>query len=152
ERFWRKHRSEDTDHEIKGPIRQLLQIRGITFLKAAVRQAQFRRTLISSLHQVARDIDSHYIGSQFRGRQCRSPIAASQIENLHPFGDSETLHKRVAAFAHCFGNPCEITFFPECFVWIHREHEVVGSAFPWQILSDSACNASPAQTLRVSRE
>src|SRR5438067_9624236 len=77
--------------------------------------------LISSLHQVARDIDSHYIGSQFRGRQCRSPIAASQIENLHPFVDSETLHKRVAAFAHCFGNPCEITFFPECFVWIHFE-------------------------------
>ena len=44
-----------------------------------------------------------------------------QIENLHPFRDSETLHKRLAAFAHGFGNPREITFFPECFVWIHFE-------------------------------
>lgn len=46
------------------------------------------------------------------------------------------MHERVAAFAHCVGNSREVTFFPECFVWIHLEHDVVGSPLPWQILSE----------------
>jgi hypothetical protein len=62
---------------------------------------------------------------------------ASQTENLHSFRDSETLHERLAAFAHGVGNPREIAFFPECFVWIHFEREVAGWAFPWEIPSFS---------------
>src|SRR5205814_8133606 len=110
---------ENTDHEIKRLIPQLLQIRRIAFLKRAVGQAMLRGALIPSLHQVARDIDAQHVRSEFSRGQCRRAIAASEVQDLESFCDSESLHERLPAFAHGRGNAREVAFFPECFVWIH---------------------------------
>src|SRR5436305_480438 len=79
---WRKHGSENTDHEIKRLIRQLLQIGRIAFLKRAVGEAMLRGALVSSLHQVARDIDAQHVRSEFRRGQRRGAIAAPEVEHL----------------------------------------------------------------------
>jgi hypothetical protein len=71
--------------------------------------------------QVARDIDAHNVRSELRRWQCRGAIAASEIEDLEFFRDSESLHERLAAFAHGLGKAREVAFFPECFVWIHEK-------------------------------
>src|SRR5450759_3180998 len=70
--------------------------------------------------QVARDIDPDNVRSELRRGQRRGTIAASEIEDLESFRDSES-HERLSAFAHGLGNAREVAFFPECFVWIHGE-------------------------------
>jgi hypothetical protein len=79
-----------------------------------------RCPLVSGLDQVPRNIDAQHVRSQFRRWQRRGAIAASEIQNLKSFGDSESLHERLSAFAHGLGNAREVASFPECFVGIHR--------------------------------
>src|SRR5437899_13021466 len=78
-----------------------------------------RGALIPSIHQVGRDIDAQHVRSESRRGQCCRAIAASQVQHPKSFCDSESLHERLAAFAHGRGNAREVAFFPECFVWIH---------------------------------
>src|SRR5438034_11653356 len=106
-----------------------------------------RGALIPSVHQVARDIDAQHVRSEFRRGQCRGAIAASEIQDLEPFCDSESLHERLAAFAHGRGNAREVAFFPECFVWIH------GGAFTMdKQIGQSVNSATSAARSRCRRE
>jgi len=54
------------------------------------------------------------LGSLQSGSQLTLSVLAT-FEGGKPL--KVALHERFAAFAHGLGNPCEITFFPECFVW-----------------------------------
>src|SRR5438874_13704554 len=101
-------------------ILQLVQIRCIAFLKRAVGEAMLLGSLVSSLKESPRNIDAQHVRSEFRCWQCRRAIAASEIQNLEPFCDSESLDKRLSAFSHALANPRKVAFFPKCFVWIHR--------------------------------
>src|SRR5437762_13342456 len=82
ERLGRKHRPEDTDHEIKGLVRQLLQIGRIPFLKLKVVQSMLRSPPVPSLDQVPRDIHAQHICAEFGRGQCRRAIAAAEIQYL----------------------------------------------------------------------
>jgi len=75
---------------------------------------------VPSLDQVPRDIDAQHVGTEFCLGLSRSDIAATEIQYFKSFGDSESLHERLAAFAHRISDAREIAFFPECFVWICR--------------------------------
>ena len=61
-----------------------------------------------------------YVCAEFRLGHCRRAIAAPEIQYLESFRNSESLHERLAAFAHGVGNAREIAFFPKCFVRISR--------------------------------
>ena len=52
-------------------------------------QAVLRGAPVPGLDQVPRDIDTHNICAEFGGRQRRRAIAASEIQHLHSFRDSE---------------------------------------------------------------
>ena len=83
--------------------------------------------LIAGLDQVPRNINAQHFRSQFRCWQRRGAVAASEIQNLKAFSDSESLHERLSAFAHGLSNAREVAFFPKCSVWIYRSihHEFV---------------------------
>src|SRR5205814_6621257 len=90
-----------------------------------VGQALLCRPPVSSLDQVPRDIDAQYVCAEFRRRQGRGSIAAAEIQHLESFRDSESLHERLAAFAHRIGDAREIAFFPKCSIRIHTNiHDV----------------------------
>jgi hypothetical protein len=96
-----------------------MQIGGIAFLKPAVRQTLLLGTPVPGLDEVLRDIDAQHIRSGSRLRQCRRSVAASEIQNLEPFCDSESLDERFSALSHTRRNAGKVAFFPKCFVRIH---------------------------------
>ena len=100
-------------------IFQLVQIGCIAFLKLAVREALLLCSLVTGLDKVARDIDAQHVRSESRRWQCRRSITASKIQNLEPFGDSESADECLSAVSHTFCNAREVAFFPKCFVWIY---------------------------------
>src|SRR5207245_10065046 len=59
----------------------------------------------------------------------RRSIAASEIQDLEPFRDAESLDERLSALSHALRNTSKVAFFPKCFVWIHwsTRSAVVGS-------------------------
>jgi hypothetical protein len=84
---------------------------------------------VSGVDQIARDIDTHYVRSEFRRGQCGRAIATAEIQYLKSFRDSKSLHESRAAFAHGVGDAREIAFFPKCFVWINRSiHDAIVSS------------------------
>jgi lipoprotein NlpI len=101
-----------------GWIFQFVQIRRIAFLKPAVREAVLVGALVPSFNKVPRDIDAQYVSTELRRRQCRRSIAASEIQNLKPFGDSESLDECLTALSHTNRKASEVAFFPKRFVWI----------------------------------
>src|SRR5213076_1797372 len=107
------HRAENADDEIKGLVRHLLQIRCVAFLEFKIAEALLRRPPVSSLHQVARDIDTKHVCAKFRRGQRGRAIATAEIQHLHSFPDSESLHERLTALAHRVSDARKIAFFPE---------------------------------------
>src|SRR5260370_40698411 len=79
----------------------------------------FRCTPVAGFNKVLRDIDPQHVRSEFRLWQCGCSIAASEVQNLEPFRDSQALDERLSAFSHTLRNACKVAFFPKCFVWIH---------------------------------
>jgi hypothetical protein len=93
-------------------ILELLQIGRIAFLKPAVREAVLFGPLVSSLHQVPRNINAQHVRPEPRRWQCRRPIPAAEIQNLEPFHDPESCDERLSALAHTRGNLREVAFLP----------------------------------------
>src|SRR6516225_1759194 len=96
-----------------------MQIGRIAYLKPAVRQAFFLRALLCSLNKVPRDIDTQHIGSESRLWQCRRSIAASQIQDLHPFRDAKLLDECVSTLPHALCDASKVAFFPQRLIRIH---------------------------------
>ena len=117
-RLGRKHGPEDTHDEVKRLIFQLVQIGRIAFLEPAVREALLPGALVSGLNQVPRDIHAQHVRSESRRRYGRRSIAAAEVQNLEPFGDSEPPDERLAAFPHALRDARKVAFFPKRFVRI----------------------------------
>src|SRR5204863_6533486 len=92
----------------------------VAFLKPAVSQPLLRGPPIPSLHQVARDIDAEHVRSQSRRRNRGGAIAASEIQDSEPSGDSKLPHQCLSTVAHRVSNTREVAFFPEGLVRIQR--------------------------------
>ena len=77
---------------------------------------------------VARDINAKHLRSEFCRGYCRRAIATAKVQNLEAVWYAKALDERLSAFSHTLGNARKVTFFPKCFVWIHRSiHvEIVG--------------------------
>ena len=72
-------------------------------------------------NEVAGDVDAQYVGPKPRRRQRRRPVAASEIQNLEPVGDSQRPDERLAALPHALRDASEVALLPECLVRI-RSH------------------------------
>ena len=107
-------------------VLQIAQVRCIAFLKRAVGEAMFPGSFVSSLNEVRRNIDAQHVCSEFRCWQRRRAVAATKIQNLESFCDSESLDERLSTLPHAFSYARKVAFFPKCFVWIHDVvyHEV----------------------------
>ena len=90
------------------------------FLKREIGQPELCRPSVPSLDEVLSNIDPQHVCAEFRRGHGCGAIAATEIQHLHTFRNSEFLHDRLSAFAHRVGDAREISFFPKCFVWIHR--------------------------------
>src|ERR1700751_2298741 len=115
----RKHGSKDAYDEGKRVIFQVVQIRGVTLLKLAVCETVLLGAPVSSINQVLRNIPTQPARSEPGCRQCGRSIAASEIQNLEPFCEPQTVDQRLSALPHAPGNAGEVAFFPKGFVWIH---------------------------------
>src|SRR5205823_11952695 len=91
----------------------------------------------------ARDIDAQHVRSEFSRGQCRRAIAASEVQDLESFCDSESLHERLPAFAHGRGNAREVAFFPECFVRIHGRPFTMGKQIGQSVNSATRTSSWP---------
>jgi hypothetical protein len=115
-----EHGSKDAHNEVKRLIFQVVQIRRVTLLKLAVCETALPGAPVSSVNQVLRNIDAEHVRSEPCRRLCGRSIAASEIQNLEPFCEPQTLDQRLSALPHAPGNAREVAFFPKGLVWIHR--------------------------------
>src|SRR5215469_3688149 len=76
--------------------------------------------LVPSLHQVAGNIDSDNVCARASQWDSGGAVAAAEVENPHPRGDSKRIHHDFSGLAHEGGNLGKVTFFPQGLVWIDR--------------------------------
>jgi hypothetical protein len=76
----------------KLPIGNPLQVCGVAFLKLQIRQTVFGGAPVSRLNQIPRDIDPEHFRAELELTAAPLCRPATQIENLKPFGNSDSLH------------------------------------------------------------
>src|SRR5579862_7494440 len=95
-----------------------MEVGGIAFLKCAIWQALLFGAPVPSLDQIARNIDTQNVRTEFRRGYCRRAIAAAEIEHLESLRDVDATDERFTAFTHGVRDAREVAFFPEHLIWI----------------------------------
>src|ERR1019366_1646060 len=114
-----EHRPEDAHHEIEAIVLDLVQIRRIALLEAAVREAELLGTRVAGLDEVAGDVDPKHVRPEPRLRQSRGPIAAPEVHDLEPLGDPQRRGQRLPALPHRPRDTREVPLLPQRLVRIH---------------------------------
>ena len=65
ERFRRKHRPENADHQVEALVFQLTEVGRVALLEPAVRQAMLLSALVPGFNQVAGDVDTEHVRPKF---------------------------------------------------------------------------------------
>ena len=94
-----EHCAEDADDPVEGSVGEFIQVRGVAHLELAIGKACLEGAFVACLHQIARNIDTEYIGAEHRFRQRGGAVSASQVQDLCTFGDPKPLHEARAAIS-----------------------------------------------------
>jgi hypothetical protein len=120
----RKHRAEDTHHEIERVVPKLGQCRRVALPERQVREALRLSAPVSRLDKIARDIDPDHASAESRSGERRRPITASEVEHRQGRPYSERLDESRAAASHGRRDAREIALVSKCLIGVRHKNKI----------------------------